>query len=110
MYLLKSSITEIAESIEKQGIAFGQDAITEAETLIKLCPNYLLLNIDEMVNNISISDVNVTIYVNKKEKIITVNDILKKYNNMIPVFLAIKALCLELAGESGLYNLHLKCQ
>lgn len=100
-YILKSSIQEIADSFTKQNYGCGQVSLDAAEYLIMHCPKELYINIDEMVNNLPISDISIYLPINGKEKKIIVNQVKKDFYNLPTICNILLAIAKNNNGEDG---------
>lgn len=106
-YILKSSESDIANIIKKAGFLTGVDPVEGAKTLLEFCPRELYKNIDEIVNNETLSEISFS-FKNGDGKIFTktLSNICEDFYHELPPILILLGVCFEIKKEHGFLWLH----
>lgn len=120
-YILKSSKEDINQYnkdkviniVKKTWVPLGTTAEEVAEVLLNDCPEELLVNFDEIMQNKSISDILFTFerktFDGKRQyKTVSVslNQMYKDFYEKVPYVILLFAICLEVKEEPGFLWLH----
>ena len=77
-----------------------------SDTILDYCPKILYKNIDEIVNEQSLTDIYFDFVAGDKDFTKTLNEISKDFYNEFPPILILLGVCFEIKGEFGFMWLH----